>query len=101
MTKEERSKYALDIIQNADEEKPIKASSLAIMWKTTARGVRDVVMSLRIAGEPICSNDNGYWYATEVKQMEETVRRIRAHALKELKAMSKMAKVLRENGYKL
>ena len=101
MTKEDKMRYSLDIIVCGDVDKPIKARELAIMWDTTPRGVREIIMNLRLQGEPICSGNAGYWYATETEQMLDTVRRIRAHALKELKVVAKMAKILRERGHKV
>jgi hypothetical protein len=35
------------------------------------RGVRTIINALRAAGEPICSNDRGYWIATEPSDWAE------------------------------
>ena len=98
MTKE-RQKECYDVIlYGGDYDCPLTAKNLAYRLKTTERGVRDIVSELRINGYPVCSDSKGYWAAASPKDMVDTVRRIKSHALKELKAISRMLRACREAG---
>jgi hypothetical protein len=102
MNKKEREVYRESWLKTAaTKDKPITARELSLRWGTTPRGVRLIINELRVSGTPICSDNKGYWIPANVDEMAETVRRIRAHALQELTAMSKMAKACRAAGYKV
>lgn len=99
MNKKERDIYCESWLKAAPTKaEPITARELSARWGTTPRGVRLIINELRVSGTPICSDNNGYWIPANVDEMAETVRRIRAHALQELTAMSKMAKECRAAG---
>lgn len=102
MNKKEREVYRESWLKTAaTKDKPITAMELSHRWGTTPRGVRLIINELRVSGTPICSDNKGYWTPANVDEMAETVRRIRAHALQELTAMSKMAKACRAAGMKV
>lgn len=77
------------------------AKDLAAAWGTTTRGVRGIISKLREDGKRICSGQEGYWEAESIEEMYECVKRIRVHALKELKSVSKMRGDLIIAGYKI
>ena len=97
MEREERTKYMASIPTGRENAKPAK--SLALEWGTTTRGVRSIVSELREVGERICSCDEGYWEAESIEEMLDTVKRIRTHALKELRSVSKMYGDLKIMGF--
>jgi biotin operon repressor len=48
----------------------ISAESLAFALKTTKRGVREIVHTLREQRHLICSGDNGYYMAQSMEEFE-------------------------------
>lgn len=97
MKREERTKYMSFIPFGRENAKP--ASRLAMEWGTSTRGVRMIISELRESGERICSCDKGYWTAECIEEMLDTVMRIRTHALKELRSVSKMYGDLKIMGF--
>lgn len=97
MNKEERSAYMASIPFGKENAK--SAKSLALEWETSTRGVRSIISELREDGERICSCNDGYWEAVSIEEMLDTVRRIRTHALMELRSVSKMYGDLKIMGY--
>lgn len=97
MEREERTKYMSAIPTGRANAK--SAKQLAQDWGTSTRGVRAIVSELRETGERICSCDEGYWEAECIEEMLDTVKRIRTHALKELRSVSKMYGDLKIMGF--
>lgn len=78
------------------EDTAISAKDLGDLYNITKRGVRSVVTTLRQEGYPICSSNKGYWYSTNIADIEKTAKRLEAQAVNMVKAV----KGLRKGGKK-
>ena len=51
----------------------IPAGTLASVFNTDRRGIRNIVNFLRCSGKPICSSNNGYWYSSDPADIQKTI----------------------------
>lgn len=58
------------------KENPISSKRLERMSGVSGRTIRKYVHRLRQEGKPICSDQNGYYYAEEQQEVNETVSRL-------------------------
>jgi hypothetical protein len=73
-------------------EKAISAKHL----RAWGRGVeiRKIVNSLRNSGVPICSDQNGYYYAANQRELQHTINNLRSRATEITKAQEGLCKAL-------
>lgn len=74
------------------EDTAISAGDLGELYNLTKRGVRAVVTILRQEGYPICSSNNGYWYSTNLTDIEKTAKRLEAQAVNMIRAVDGLRK---------
>ena len=75
MTKEQKLCDYLKA-KHIGEDKAIHSSKLEKRFSISPRTVRTYVNNLRKSGEPICSDDRGYWIAKNPKEARKTVKRL-------------------------
>lgn len=63
---------------HSSKERAIKAEKLSTLFNTTKRGVRLIVTELRKDSHPICSGNEGYWYSTDLDDLDKTIIRLGA-----------------------
>lgn len=57
-------------------------------------GLRAIINSLRQRGYPICSDQGGYWFATNKNELIENTEALRGRAIKILEAVRGMEKAV-------
>lgn len=50
--------------------------ALEVRFHLSGRKLRQAVNDLRCAGHPICSDENGYFYAETPQELEATIRQL-------------------------
>lgn len=70
----------LDYLQRHAQGKQngVKARTLKVLFKVTEREVRDVVNTLRAEGYPICSGNQGYYFAATEDELKVTIQQLRS-----------------------
>lgn len=58
------------------EKKAINSRSLCELFNLHSKQVRSLVSVMRQNGEPVCSSNNGYWYSTEIENIDRTIKRL-------------------------
>lgn len=56
----------------------IKGRDLCTLFNLHSKQIRNIVGELRQSGEPICSSNCGYWYSTNVEDLDRTIGRLSA-----------------------
>jgi len=54
----------------------VKSPALEARFHISGKEVRDIVNALRRAGQPICSDENGYYYAAPPQELAATIRQL-------------------------
>lgn len=62
--------------------------------KKPGAGLRRIINILRSAGYPVCSDVNGYWYATDKMELSKTIEALEGRAIKIFEATAGMKKTL-------
>ena len=75
MTKEQKLCDYLKA-KHVGHDKAIHSKKLEKRFGICPRTVRTYVNNLRKSGEPICSDDKGYWIAKNPKEARKTVKRL-------------------------
>ncbi len=75
MTKEQKLCEYLKA-KHVGQDKAIHSKKLEKRFGICPRTVRTYVNNLRKLGEPICSDDHGYWIAKDPKEATKTVKRL-------------------------
>lgn len=57
-------------------EKAIQSRSLEKKFQVSNRNIRNIVNSLRCDGQPICSDENGYYYAKNKKEVLKCISQL-------------------------
>lgn len=73
-------------------DKAIKAADLHSCFVLTPRQIRHIVNELRLSGVPICSGNEGYYYAANEEEVEKTQRLMRSQANSMLAAAENMGR---------
>lgn len=68
------------------EEKAVQSRCLENRFQMNGRRVRDIVNALRCEGYPICSGDDGYYYAASKKELLESIGQLNSRIEKISKA---------------
>lgn len=56
--------------------KAILSKSLALRLQISNRRIRDIVNTLRCEGHPICSDEGGYYYASNRQEVMSSIRQL-------------------------
>ena len=72
----EKEIYDYLIKNHKGKSNAIHSKDLEKHFKICPRTVRTYINSLRKSGLPICSDDAGYWVATNPKEVNKTVKRL-------------------------
>lgn len=75
MTKEQKLCDYLKA-KHVGHDKAVHSKKLEKRFGICPRTVRTYVNNLRKSGEPICSDDTGYWFAKDPKEARKTVKRL-------------------------
>ena len=75
MTKEQKLCDYLKA-KHVGHDKAVHSKKLEKRFGICPRTVRTYVNNLRKSGEPICSDDTGYWIAKDPKEARKTVKRL-------------------------
>ena len=71
----------LSVIKEYNSASPIKGSMVAYKAGLSSDvGVRGAVNQLRSEGEPVCSNGDGYWYASTTLEIQNTIEELEARS---------------------
>lgn len=62
--------------------------------KITGRQLRQVISDLRYMGHPICSGDEGYFFAQTREELEATIRQLNSRIVKIAKARNGLLRAL-------
>lgn len=54
----------------------VSSSELEAAFSMSGREIRTAVNALRSAGEPICSDENGYYYAASEQELKHSIRQL-------------------------
>lgn len=57
-------------------QKPISSKSLEIFFGLKGSEIRKLVNSLRCKGVPICSDSDGYYYASNQQELKATIMQL-------------------------
>lgn len=80
MTKEELCEYLR--IYHSGRENQVSGRRLSRVAEVSERSLRRRIHALRQDGEPICSNQYGYFYAEEQKEVNGTIRWLNEYIMK-------------------
>lgn len=69
----------------------VKSPVLETRFEVTGKAIRDAVNALRCAGHPICSDENGYYYAVSQSEINATVAQLDSRIAKISKARNGLA----------
>lgn len=58
------------------QEKAVHSYELERLFNLDGRALRTIIYRLRREGHPICSSQNGYYYAKNRAELDQTVRRL-------------------------
>lgn len=75
--------------------KAVYSRELQQIFNLDGRSLRRKINRLRQEGEPICSCENGYYYAENQRELDDTIFRLNELAAKVTKAKSGMEKPAR------
>lgn len=78
--------------EHCGKRNAVKAVDLQVRFGVTPRQIRDIVSSLRLDGEPICSDNSGYYYPATASEIQKTQALLRAQAAAMLDAAKAMEK---------
>ena len=76
------------------KEKAVPSASLQNRFCISSRTVRRLVNQLRNDGSPICSGDNGYYYAADRKELIASIRQMTSRIKEISKARRGLIKAL-------
>lgn len=76
------------------EHKAIKAKVITALTGINAREIRLLVHEMRINGYPVCSGNDGYFYASTSDELEKTIRRMRRQIIGTKMALSGLEKAV-------
>lgn len=80
---------------HAGKEKAVSSAYLQSRFSISSRTVRKLVNQLRNEGNPICSDENGYYYATDQKELLNSIHQMRSRIIEIAKAKNGLVKALR------
>lgn len=66
--------------------KAVSSGVLEAAFCTTGREIRTAVNALRAMGEPVCSDENGYYYAASGCEVQRSIRQLDSRIRKIAKA---------------
>ena len=58
------------------EGKAVQSKGLEFRFQMSGRKIRDIVNELRCDGYPICSDENGYYYAANKKEVMRSISQL-------------------------
>ena len=73
-----------------------KSSVLEARFSISGRALRDTVNELRCQGHPVCSDENGYYYASSEKELTATIRQLNSRISKIAKARNGLVKAAKK-----
>lgn len=76
------------------KEKAVSSASLQNRFSISSRTVRKLVNQLRNDGNPICSGDNGYYYAADREELISSIRQMTSRIKEISKARRGLIKAL-------
>lgn len=77
------------------KEKAVSSAYLQSRFSISSRTVRKIVNQLRNDGNPICSDENGYYYATDKDEVLNSVYKMTSRIKEIAKAKNGLVKSLR------
>jgi transcriptional regulator of NAD metabolism len=77
------------------QDNAVKSSILEIRFNVSGRIIRDAVNILRCRGCPICSDENGYYYASNKAELAATIRQLNSRIGKIAKARDGLVRAAR------
>lgn len=75
-------------------DKAASSSVLEAAFAVTGREIRTAVNALRSDGEPVCSDENGYYYAANEQELQHSVRQLESRIAKMHRAKSGLEQAL-------
>ena len=76
------------------KEKAVPSAYLQNRFYISSRAVRKLINQLRNDGNPICSDDNGYYYASDRKELHASIRQMTSRIREIAKAKRGLVKAL-------
>jgi hypothetical protein len=76
------------------KENAVRSPVLEARFGVTGAALRSAVNSLRCAEHPICSDENGYYYASDGAELEATVRQLTSRISQMAKAKNGLVHAL-------
>ncbi|MBZ2175626.1 HTH domain-containing protein [Schnuerera sp. xch1] len=77
------------------KEKAVSSAYLQNRFSISSRSVRKIVNQLRNDGNPICSNENGYYYGTDKDEVLNSVYQMNSRIKEIAKAKNGLVKSLK------
>lgn len=77
------------------KEKAVPSAYLQSRFSISSRTVRKLVNQLRNDGNPICSDENGYYYATDQKELLNSIHQMTSRIKEIAKAKNGLVKALK------
>ena len=63
-------------VSHRGEEQAVSSKELEQLFSLEGRSVRRIISALRQEGHPICSSQEGYYYAASQQEINETIARL-------------------------
>lgn len=57
-------------------DKAASSGVLEVAFAITGREIRTAINALRCGGEPICSDENGYYYAVKEQELKQSIQQL-------------------------
>lgn len=83
------------LLRCATRETPLLSREIEKELDIPGSAVRSLARHARLNGKPICSNQNGYFYATTREELQSTLEHLRQRASIMLEMASRMEAVFR------
>ena len=64
------------------QQNAVSSAVLEDKYQVSGRAIRDAVSRLRCAGQPVCSGDEGYYYAANSRELSQTIRQLSSRITK-------------------
>jgi len=77
------------------KEKAVSSAYLQSRFLISSRTVRKLVNQLRNEGNPICSDENGYYYAIDQKELLNSIHQMTSRIIEIAKAKNGLVKALK------
>ena len=77
------------------KEKAVSSAYLQSRFSISSRTVRKLVNQLRNDGNPICSDENGYYYATDQKELFNSIHQMTSRIKEITKVKNGLVKALK------